>query len=176
MVDWTLIETRADAEAVAAASPPEQSAFPLVRGSAFPGFDEAPAESGIEVFAGLAAQLSDVLAAARADGIDQYGYAEHIVTTTYLGTSAGVRHRHVQPAGHLTVTAKDSTASTWAGVRSLKIIETAATSTATVGASEDAASGPIGSPVMTSPFCRLPTIDCGRFMQSTVTITSSRRL
>ena len=106
----------ADAEAVAAASPPEQSAMPLVGGAAGAGFDEGPAESGIEVFDGLAAQLSDVLAAARADGIDQYGYAEHVVTTTYLGTSAGVRHRHVQPSGHLTVTAKDSTASTWTGV------------------------------------------------------------
>ncbi len=106
----------ADAEAVAAASPPEQSAMPLVSGAATPGFGDPPAESSIGVFAGVTAQLSDVLDAARSDSIEQYGYAEHVVTTTYLGTSAGVRHRHVQPSGHLTVTAKDATASTWTGV------------------------------------------------------------
>jgi len=105
----------ADAEAVAADAPPEQSAAPLVSGVPDEDFDAPPVESGIDVFAGLAGDLADVLGAAESDGIRHYGYAEHVVTTTYLATSAGVRRRHVQPAGHLTVTAKDATSSTWAG-------------------------------------------------------------
>jgi len=106
----------ADAEAVADASPPEQSAMPLVRGAASPQFTDPPAESGIDVFEPVVGPLAEVLAASRTDGIDQYGYAEHVVTTTYLATSAGLRHRHVQPSGHLTVTAKKDAASTWTGV------------------------------------------------------------
>ena len=105
----------ADAEAIAADAPAEQSAAALVPGARQPTFDHPPAEAGIDVFAGLTGELADVLAAASADGIAQYGYAEHVVTTTYLATSADLRHRHVQPEGHLTVTAKDDTSSTWAG-------------------------------------------------------------
>ena len=105
----------ADAEVVAADAPAEQSAAPLVPGAAADDFDAPPEESGIDVFAGLAHDLADVLGAAESDGIRHYGYAERVVTTTYLATSAGVRRRHVQPEGHLTVTAKDEQASTWAG-------------------------------------------------------------
>jgi predicted Zn-dependent protease len=105
----------ADAEAVAADSPPEQSAAALVAGTAAADFDEPPAESGIDVFTGLVTELADVLGAAEADGIAHYGFAEHVVTTTYLATSAGLRRRHVQPEGHLTVTAKDAASSAWEG-------------------------------------------------------------
>jgi predicted Zn-dependent protease len=106
-----------DAQSVAATAPREQSARDLVPGQASDGFTEAPAEGGIATFDQVAAPLGEVLSRAEATGVLQYGYAEHVVTTTYLGTTAGVRHRHVQPAGHLTVTAKtaDLAASTWTG-------------------------------------------------------------
>lgn len=105
------------AEDVAARSAPEESARPLVPGVGAAGFTEPPAQGGIEVFASLSDSLGDVLDAARASRRLLYGYAEHVLTTTYLGTSAGVRHRHVQPSGHLTMTAKtdDLSTSSWAG-------------------------------------------------------------
>ena len=110
----------ADAEALARQSPPEQSAQVLPDGPEARDFTEAPVVAGIEVFGEMSAALGDVLAAARGDGVQTYGYAEHMLDTTYLGTSTGVRHRHVQPSGHLTVTAKnaDMSASTWTGLAS----------------------------------------------------------
>jgi predicted Zn-dependent protease len=106
-----------DAEAMAAQTPREQSARALVAGEASPDFASDPADGGIGVLTSMADDLGHVLAQARSDAIMQYGYAEHVLTTTYLGTSAGVRARHVQPSGHLTITAKDAdlTTSTWTG-------------------------------------------------------------
>jgi predicted Zn-dependent protease len=55
------------------------------------------------------------MSAARADGIDLYGFATHSLTTTWLGSSTGLRRRHVQPTGHVELTGKGSGGSTWAG-------------------------------------------------------------
>jgi predicted Zn-dependent protease len=106
-----------DAADLAARTPREQSAAPLVPGEQSADFTEPPAAGGISVLDGVAGDLGDVLARARSSGILTYGYAEHVLTTSYLGTSAGVRSRQVQPSGHLTITAKDDTlaASTWTG-------------------------------------------------------------
>ena len=53
----------------------------------------------------------------RGGGRKLYGFAEHEVTTTYLGTSTGLRLRHVQPTGRLELTGKsaDLARSAWAG-------------------------------------------------------------
>ncbi len=105
------------AEQVAARAAPERSARPLVSGPTTADFADLPAEGGFEVLQPITAALGHVLAAARGDGIGLFGYAEHSLTTTYLGTSTGTRYRHVQPTGHLTMTAKsaDGLSSTWAG-------------------------------------------------------------
>ena len=68
-------------------------------------------------FAELAPEIGELFAAARAEGIEHFGYAEQAVTTYYLGTSTGVRLRFVDPEGRLELTAKshDRTRSTWAG-------------------------------------------------------------
>jgi predicted Zn-dependent protease len=68
-------------------------------------------------FAGIAPALGDVFGAARADGIEHFGYAEESVTTTYLGTSTGTRLRFAGTEGRLELTAKshDRTRSAWAG-------------------------------------------------------------
>jgi len=73
--------------------------------------------SGFGVFRGFAAELGDTLRAAEAAGRKLYGFAEHGVTSTFLGTSAGVRLRYDQPAGRLELNAKtaDLTRSAWAG-------------------------------------------------------------
>jgi predicted Zn-dependent protease len=69
------------------------------------------------VFAHLAPALGEVFGAGSADGIEHFGYAEHSVSTTFLGTSTGIRLRHVQPEGRLELTAKSHarTRSAWAG-------------------------------------------------------------
>jgi predicted Zn-dependent protease len=58
-----------------------------------------------------------VFGAGSADGIEHFGYAEHSMSTTFLGTSTGIRLRHVQPEGRLELTAKSHarTRSAWAG-------------------------------------------------------------
>lgn len=63
------------------------------------------------VLGGLAAELP---AAAR--GFTVHCYAEQEVRTTWLGTSAGVRRRHVQPSGVVELTARTATSSAWVGV------------------------------------------------------------
>ena len=47
-----------------------------------------------------------------------YGFASHELTTTWLGTSTGVRRRWVQPTGsvELNVKTADLAGSAWAGV------------------------------------------------------------
>jgi predicted Zn-dependent protease len=46
-----------------------------------------------------------------------YGFVNHEMTTTYLGSTTGLRLRHVQPTGHVGCTAKsaDLTRSAWVG-------------------------------------------------------------
>ncbi|WP_344945138.1 metallopeptidase TldD-related protein [Actinomadura miaoliensis] len=106
------------AEAVAAGNEPAEDAAPLVSGTA-PGtrWDDDPAETGIGVFTGVAPALGEAFAAAEAAGRRLYGFANHMVTSTFLGTSAGLRLRHDQPTGLLELNAKDERGgSAWAGV------------------------------------------------------------
>ena len=106
------------AEAAARGAEPAEDAQPLVSGGAHSAdFTEAPAETSSEVFAAFAPALGEAFATARAGGRELYGFAHHIVTSTYLGTSTGLRLRHDQPTGTLEVNAKspDRTRSAWAG-------------------------------------------------------------
>ena len=82
------------------------------------GWDEAAAETSIVVFSGLAPTLGDVFGQARSQGRELFGFAEHQISTTYLGTSTGVRVRHAQPTGRIEVTGKktgDWSRSSWVG-------------------------------------------------------------
>jgi predicted Zn-dependent protease len=60
-----------------------------------PTWADGPAETSIGVFGALAAGLAEVLAGP----LRQYGFASHQIATVWLGTSAGVRRRWVQPTG-----------------------------------------------------------------------------
>jgi len=70
------------------------------------------------VFRGFAAQLGETLREAEGAGRKLYGFAEHGVTSTFVGSSAGVRLRHDQPEGRLELNAKsaDLSRSAWTGV------------------------------------------------------------
>ncbi|MFE7268146.1 metallopeptidase TldD-related protein [Streptomyces sp. NPDC057592] len=106
------------AEAAARGAGPAEDAQPLVTGvPVSPDFTDAPAETGSDVFAEFAPALGEAFARARSGGRELYGFANHELTSTYLGTSTGLRLRHDQPTGTLELNAKspDRTRSSWAG-------------------------------------------------------------
>ncbi|WP_329212493.1 metallopeptidase TldD-related protein [Streptomyces sp. NBC_00683] len=106
------------AEAAARGAGPAEDAQPLVSGvPVSAAFTDAPAETGSDVFAAFAPALGDAFARARSGGRELYGFANHEMTSTYLGTSTGLRLRHDQPNGTLELNAKspDRTRSAWAG-------------------------------------------------------------
>ena len=106
------------AEAVAAASPPADDASPLLGGTVDPDFGEAPATTDLSVLADVVGGLGGAFDRAEAAGRVLAGFATHEVATTHVGTSAGLRRRHVQPTGSLEVVARtaDGTGSAWASV------------------------------------------------------------
>ena len=107
---------RASEQAAREAGPAED-AGPLVEGGAQADFAEPAQDMEAAVLAGFAAQLGEAFGAARADGLRLYGYASHAVTTTWLGSSTGLRLRHAEPTGYVELTGKSAApgASTWAG-------------------------------------------------------------
>lgn len=119
------------AEAAARGAAPAEDAQPLVTGVApSPEFTEAPVETSSAVFADFAPALGEAFARARAGGRELYGFANHELVSTYLGTSTGLRLRHDQPDGTLELNAKspDRTRSAWAGrsTRDFKDVDPAA--------------------------------------------------
>jgi predicted Zn-dependent protease len=114
-------EVVAASEAAARAAQPAEDAAPLIDGAGSTGstgdWEGPPAEGSISVFDGFAPDLGASLErAARSDQL-LYGFASYDLTSTFLGSSTGVRSRHDQPTGYLEVTAKsaDLSRSTWAG-------------------------------------------------------------
>ncbi|MEV8307507.1 metallopeptidase TldD-related protein [Streptomyces flavidovirens] len=119
------------AEAAARGAGPAEDAQPLVTGvPASPDFTDAPAETSSSVFTDFAPALGEAFARARAGGRELYGFANHEMTSTYLGTSTGLRLRHDQPNGTLEINAKspDRSRSAWAGysTRDFKDVDPAA--------------------------------------------------
>ncbi len=89
----------------------------LVTGDASRDWTDAPGETSIQVFEEFAAQLGEAFKQADAERRILYGFVFHEVTTTYLGSSTGLRLRHVQPTGHYGCTGKNAelTNSAWVG-------------------------------------------------------------
>ncbi|MEV4948853.1 metallopeptidase TldD-related protein [Streptomyces sp. NPDC053755] len=119
------------AEAAARAAGPAEDAQPLIEGiDESPDFTDAPAETGSGVFTDFAPALGEAFARARAGGRELYGFAHHEMTSTYLGTSTGLRLRHDQPNGTLELNAKspDRSRSAWTGrsTRDFKDVDPAA--------------------------------------------------
>jgi hypothetical protein len=94
---------------------PAEDAGPLVEGAAADDFAEPAELTSAAVFERFAPDLGAALTAAGADGLDLYGFASHDVTTTWLGSSTGLRLRHVQPTGYVELTGKSSGGSSWVG-------------------------------------------------------------
>ena len=75
-------------------------------------FVEPAADTSVAVFDRLVGELADSFT-----GEPSFGFAEHRVTTRWLGTSAGVRRRWVEPDGSVELNLKDPAtgASAWGG-------------------------------------------------------------
>ncbi|MEW1795571.1 MULTISPECIES: metallopeptidase TldD-related protein [Streptomyces] len=119
------------AEAAARGAGPAEDARPLVEaGPVSEDFTDEPAATTSAVFADFAPALGESFARARAGGRELYGFANHELSSTYLGTSTGVRLRHDQPNGTLELNAKspDRSRSAWAGraTRDFKDVDPAA--------------------------------------------------
>ncbi len=105
------------ADAAAAAADPADDAAALVANTTSGDWAEPPGETSISVYAQFAPALGDAFDRAGSAGRLLYGFVDHDVTTTYLGSSTGVRLRHVQPTGHWGCTGKpaDLGRSAWVG-------------------------------------------------------------
>jgi predicted Zn-dependent protease len=105
-----LVSAAADA---AHAAPEARDNAPLLTGSGEPAdWDDPVPTTGAGVFAEVARALSTGFA-----GTDRlYGYAHHVVETTLVGTSTGLRRRFTQPTGSVEINAKRGHASAWAGL------------------------------------------------------------
>ncbi|MEU3568864.1 metallopeptidase TldD-related protein [Kitasatospora sp. NPDC036755] len=106
------------AEEAARAAGPAEDAQPLVAGRpSSPDFTEPPALTSIEVFDAFGPALGEAFARAAARGELLYGFARHEMTSSYLGSSTGLRLRHDQPTGMVEINAKtaDLSSSAWVG-------------------------------------------------------------
>ncbi len=97
----------------ALSAPEARDGAPPLPGTDAPAdWDEPVPGTGVRVFSGLAGPLAQGFR-----GADQlYGYARHIVETTFVATSNGLRRRYTQPTGSVEINAKRDGASAWAGV------------------------------------------------------------
>jgi predicted Zn-dependent protease len=100
---------------------PAQDAGPLVTPSdsvdGGRAWQDVPEETSASVFGSFVDDLGAELHEADGEGRLLFGFAEHIVNSTYLGSSTGLRLRHDQPSGRLELNAKsaDLSRSAWAG-------------------------------------------------------------
>src|SRR3954447_16752347 len=105
------------ADRAAAGREPAQDAAELVSDAAALDWHEPPEETSIAVYAEFAPALGEAFGRAASSGRVLYGFVDHDMTTTYLGSTTGLRLRHVQPTGHWGCTAKptDLSSSAWVG-------------------------------------------------------------
>lgn len=111
------------AVATAHAAGPAQDAAPEVPARpASSDWDESPATTDPAELAPVGRLLGDVLPN---PDIEHFGYAEHTVTSTYLGTSSGLRLRHDQPAARFELCGKSGggARSAWAGRSGRRLVD-----------------------------------------------------
>ena len=113
-VDPSAVVALVGASQEAARSAPEaRDSAPLPAGGDAPADWEAPVPgTGVSVFGPVA----DGLVRGFRGRDTLYGYARHILETTFVATSQGVRRRYTQPTGSVEINAKRDGASAWTGV------------------------------------------------------------
>jgi predicted Zn-dependent protease len=105
------------ADATARAASPAEDAAALVTADPSADWDHAPDPTDIHVYDDFAPALGEAFGRASAGQRVLYGFVNHELTTTFLGSSTGLRLRHTQPTGHYGCTAKtaDLGKSAWVG-------------------------------------------------------------
>jgi predicted Zn-dependent protease len=80
-------------------------------------WDAPPAETSVAVFGRFAPDLGEAFRVAGSEQWLLFGFAEHVVTTTYVASSTGLRRRWAQPTGRFEINGKstDFARSAWAG-------------------------------------------------------------
>ena len=103
----------AASQQTAVSAPEARDSAPALSGTGTPADWDAPVPgTAAQVFSGIAGPLAQGFR-----GTDRlYGYARHIVETTFVATSGGLRRRYTQPTGSVEINAKRDGASAWAGV------------------------------------------------------------
>jgi predicted Zn-dependent protease len=106
----------APAEDAAQVTGPDEAGSFGIKGDE-PLWDSPPGRIEIGVLRDFAAALGETLRQAQAADRKLYGFAEHDLVSTFLGTSRGLRQRYDQPAGRVELNAKsaDLTRSAWTG-------------------------------------------------------------
>ncbi|MGL5826936.1 MAG: metallopeptidase TldD-related protein [Nocardioides sp.] len=99
------------ADSAARKAPAAEDAAELVPAMVDSSWSDPPARTDIEVYAELAPGLGQAFARASAAGRVLFGFVDHQVETTYLGSSTGLHRRHEQPMGYLSCTAKNAAGS-----------------------------------------------------------------
>ncbi|WP_222194647.1 metallopeptidase TldD-related protein [Modestobacter italicus] len=115
-----IAELVAASEHAARDAGPAEDAMPLIS-EAPPGsgdWDAPAATTSIDVFRDFSPALGEAFGDARSRDQLLFGFAEHQMATTWLGTSTGLRLRHDQPTGRVELNGKsaDFGRSVWAGV------------------------------------------------------------
>jgi predicted Zn-dependent protease len=105
------------ADAAARDAAPAEDVADLVSDRTSPDWTDEPGSTSIRVYDDVAPALGEAFGRSGAAGRILYGFVNHEVTTTYLGSTTGLRLRHVQPTGHFACTGKtaDLTTSAWVG-------------------------------------------------------------
>ncbi len=104
-------------EAAAREAAPAEDYAPLVTGGQDASWSDPAETTTTAVFSSVADDLGESFRSGQADGLRHFGYASHRLTTTWLGSSTGLRKRHVQPRGYVELTAKNDQpgGSSWVG-------------------------------------------------------------
>ena len=114
-----VVELVVASEQAARQAGPAEDAMPLIA-DAPPGAGDwaaDPADTSIGVFTDFAPALGQAFGEARGRGELLFGFAEHTMRSTFLGSSTGLRLRHDQPTGRVELNGKtpDFGRSVWAG-------------------------------------------------------------
>jgi predicted Zn-dependent protease len=106
-----------EADAAARASVVADDAAPLIEGGTSADWDREAVEAPVAALGGIAEWLGRIFETARGADQGRYGYAEHSMVTTYLGSSTGLRQRYAQPAVRVELTGRtsDGKRSAWSG-------------------------------------------------------------
>jgi predicted Zn-dependent protease len=115
----------AAATADAIGSRPAEDAQPLVHGGVDGDFGDGPGRTDLGALDTVVKELSGAFARAPRSHRILAGFAEHDVTTTYLGLSTGLRRRHLQETGavHLAGRSDDGARSAWAASGGNRFVE-----------------------------------------------------